>query len=310
MNDTDHRSGSTMKTSVNLVVHNKEEEEGGDVQQKKIPQHTCGDDDADPGSDAGGDENCSAVYVQQCQRLKLKILKTKLENDLACKYYSKRQFAMLFLPLSCIGMLVSIIGFVGTGPNTDTDCEKSIDFESLVEGLLGAIIVFLSNLSKNLNFDAKAKHHQVVASQMKWLGDNADMLCHKISSTTQDGKSRKSNNNKKFKKLEEHFHMSQQSVSTVPPIKIAAAFRALEYDLKLSRSIQNQKLVAGRGGGDDDDKDDDLYTEFYYMELATILGERIYRLPNSKVSARMAIQNAKKMYKKGLDDSIHIGAIR
>merc|ERR1711865_570650 len=145
------------------------------------------------------------------------------------------------------------------------------------------------------------------------------MLCHKISSTTQDGKSRKSNNNKKFKKLEEHFHMSQQSVSTVPPIKIAAAFRALEYNLKLSRSIQNQKLVAGRGGGDDDDKDDDhvedcavwnSYTEFCYMELATILGERIYRLPNPKASARMAIQNAKKMYKKGLDDSIHIGAIR
>ena len=150
MNNTDHPSGSSMKTSVNLVIHNKEEEEGGDVQPKKIPQHTCGDDDADPGSDAGGDENYSVVRVQQCQRLKLKILKTKLENDLACKYYSKRQFAMLFLPLSCIGMLVSIVGFADTGPgSTDTDCDKSTDFVSLVEGLLGAIIVFLSNLVRS-----------------------------------------------------------------------------------------------------------------------------------------------------------------
>ena len=394
MNNTDHPSGSSMKTSVNLVIHNKEEEEGGDVQPKKIPQHTCGNDDAaDPGSDAGDDENYSVVRVQQCQRLKLKILKTKLENDLACKYYSKRQFAMLFLPLSCIGMLVSIVGFADTGPGPDPDCDKSIDFVSLAEGLFGAIIVFLSNLvrsyvyimimnsiypffilfvyfdtvtpsggfyymvvaansqgtnettltvdhvvsfglllfviinymwqSKNLNFDAKAEHHQVVASQMKWLVDNADMLCHNISSTTQDGKSRKNNNtndiDNKFKKLEEHFHMAQQSVPTVLPIKIAVAFRTLEYDLKLSRSIQNKKLVAGYGGGDDDDKDDDhledcavwnSYTELCYMELATILGERIYWLPNPKVSARMAIQNAKKMYMEVLDESTHIGTIR
>ena len=149
MNNTDHPSGSSMKTSVNLVVRNKEEEEGGDVQQKKIPQHTCGNADVDPGSDAGGDENYSVVCVRQCQRLKLKILKTKLENDLACKYYSKRQFAMLFLPLSCIGILVSIVGFADTGPGPDPDCDKSIDFVSLMEGLFGAIIVFLSNLVRS-----------------------------------------------------------------------------------------------------------------------------------------------------------------
>jgi len=166
-----------------------------------------------------------------------------------------------------------------------------------------------------LNYDAKAKQHELIASQMKWLIDDLDVL--EYTCLVQGKNKNKNNNNnnndsgkndgataaaddddndgdddddddnisikKAFEKVESDFFSSTQTIQTVLPDKIGLAYSKLQFELKLLR-VSNTNSVYSN--------DDKLYyrvVEFAYSELAVILGGRILYLPTPEESVKMTI---------------------
>jgi len=230
------------------------------------------------------DDNCDRFH-----NIKFKILRAAFCNQLAYKYYSKRQMYVTYLPLQILAMLSSIIGFMGTGGTYDDIESKEgtsskFNVFSLVEGIIGTMMVFIINLGKNLSYDAKAREHELTAATMKWLLDDLDILvCKTTDSNNIDADADADSIAKKgFEKVESDFFSYSQTMQTVLPDKIGLAFSKLQFELKLLRVNKNSVYH----------NDDVLYyriVEFAYSELAVILGGRIFFLPTPEVSVKMTI---------------------
>jgi len=228
------------------------------------------------------DDNCDRFH-----KIKFKILRAAFCNQLAYKYYSKRQMYVTYLPLQILAMLSSIIGFTGTGGTYDDRESKEgtsskFNVFSLVEGIIGTMMVFIINLGKNLSYDAKAKEHELIAATMKWLIDDLDILISKTTDGNNIDADADSIAKKGFEKVESDFFSYSQTIQTVLPDKIGLAFSKLQFELKLLRVNKNSVYH----------NDDVLYyriVEFAYSELAVILGGRIFFLPTPEVSVKMTI---------------------
>jgi len=308
-NNTDNNNNSNNNTTTNNTYVNQEHNTGR--QQPRRPMTSFQLLEEQEQEQEQKQQQQQSDYGDNCDRfhkIKFKILRTKYCNHLAYKYYSKRQLYVSYLPLQLFAMVISIVGFLGAGKGSNKECndESSGDINglSLLEGILGTIMVFLISLSKNLNYDAKAKQHELVASQMKSLIDNLDVLEYtvliqgkndnnndnndysadgNITSTTDDGSADGMIIQKGFEKVESDFFSSAHTLQTVLPCKIGLAYNKLQFELQLLR-INTQSVYHN---------DDPMYyrvVQFAYAELAVILGSRILYLPPPEVSVKMTLE--------------------
>jgi len=228
------------------------------------------------------DDNCDRLH-----RIKFTVLRAKLCNHLAYRYYHTRQQYVSYFPLQILAMLSSILGYLSTsGFYEDIECEdkkrKKTNIHSLVEGIIGTMMVFLISLGKNLDYDAKAKQHELIAATMKWLMDDLDILMYKSTDSNNSDADADSITKKAFEKVESDFFSYTQTIQTVLPDKIGLAFSKLQFQLKLLRVNKDSVYH----------NDDVLYyriSEFAYSELAVILGGNILFLPTPEVSVKMTI---------------------
>jgi len=248
------------------------------------------------------------------RKIKFTILRTQFCNHLAYKYYSKRQMVFSYLPLQILAMLSAILGFLGSSKGSSDDDadykeEGTINPAFFIEGIIGTMMIFFINLSKNLNYDAKAKQHELVASQMKWLIDDLDGLEYTCFPLGVDDYSDDNINirtddeydaiKKGFAKVESDFFSSTQTLQTVLPDEIGLAFSKLKFELKLLRANTNNVYH----------NDDLLYNrvvEFAYSELAVILGGRILYLPTPEDSVKMTLERVSTLLPSTVVDQIKL----
>ncbi|OEU18330.1 hypothetical protein FRACYDRAFT_236606 [Fragilariopsis cylindrus CCMP1102] len=125
------------------------------------------------------------------RKLRSKIIKTKYVNDLAHKYYAKKHLLCIFLPIQILSVWTTVSGaacayILIMYPNSttnDTDDRPIHEtlplLRSLLNALVGASLLILTNLSNVLQYDALSKHHLLVSAQMDELIEFVDFVAEK-----------------------------------------------------------------------------------------------------------------------------------
>jgi hypothetical protein len=167
-NSSSSSNSRPMMTSCQLIqaaTNNKDNQHQNNHHQQQQQQHDEGD---------------------RFHRIKFKILRTQYSNQLAHKYYQKRQMCLYYLPLQILAMLSTIIGFsscytsssssrsssTSSSPNedgsisndddNDNDNDNGINYIALIEGIIGALMVFFTNLVRYISCIIKESNSTVL----------------------------------------------------------------------------------------------------------------------------------------------------
>ena len=143
-----------METQENLLIRNRTNVVGGeqDDNDEEVPRRRLEVQEQEQQQQQ--QQQQYSAYGDNCDRfhkIKFKILRTKFCNHLAYRYYSKRQMYLSYLPLQLLAMVITIIGYLGAGKGAKTECKDEekgggIDAFSLVDGILGTVMIFLISL--------------------------------------------------------------------------------------------------------------------------------------------------------------------
>ena len=219
------------------------------------------------------------------RKLRSKIIKTKYVNDLAHKYYAKKHLLCIFLPIQILSVWTTISGaacayILIMYPNSttnDTD-DKPIHetlplLRSLLNALVGASLLILTNLSNVLQYDALSKHHLLVSAQMDELIEFVDFVAEK-GGTDECYES--------IKEIENNFKVSIRNNKLSPPSEIKLAFDILQSKLEVKLRAEDRKSRSFVSTTYDPMTD--------YSLLASFIESRINlttTLPGSRRSAKM-----------------------
>eukprot|EP00577_Skeletonema_sp_RCC1716_P012763 CAMPEP_0113398124 /NCGR_PEP_ID=MMETSP0013_2-20120614/14770_1 /TAXON_ID=2843 ORGANISM="Skeletonema costatum, Strain 1716" /NCGR_SAMPLE_ID=MMETSP0013_2 /ASSEMBLY_ACC=CAM_ASM_000158 /LENGTH=396 /DNA_ID=CAMNT_0000282801 /DNA_START=69 /DNA_END=1259 /DNA_ORIENTATION=+ /assembly_acc=CAM_ASM_000158 len=117
-------------------------------------------------------------YEDEYTRLNFRFERALIEHKLALQYFEFRSFYFVFLPVTTIATLITIIGFLISGTTQDdgggtasSAAEGSVEVEplvtgqskqiwSLVVGALGAITTLLSAIGKRANYQSQSDMHR------------------------------------------------------------------------------------------------------------------------------------------------------
>ena len=110
-------------------------------------------------------------------RLSLQFESALIQHKLALQYYEFRSYYFVFLPVTLIATLITIIGFLISGTTQDDDNDgtaqaqgfadefdplltgQSKQIWSLVVGILGAIATLLNSIGKRTNYQSQSDMH-------------------------------------------------------------------------------------------------------------------------------------------------------
>jgi len=134
-------------------------------------------------------------------RLSLQFESALIQHKLALQYYEFRSYYFVFLPVTLIATLITIIGFLISGTTQDDDNDgtaqaqgfadefdplltgQSKQIWSLVVGILGAIATLLNSIGKRTNYQSQSDMHRsavkalekiclTVAFEKEWFDRN------------------------------------------------------------------------------------------------------------------------------------------
>jgi len=247
----------------------------------------------------------------------------------------------IFIPLQVFAMWTTLSGFIGS----DKDDKTSRPYELQVfDGFVGALLLFVTNLGRTLNYEGISKQHELITLQMQWLLDELDMLEHDIkigrgtASTENDSvindysgtedrnaiehaivqreeeRVHQAEKNKRFEKIESTFFTNQQNIQSLLPERIALSYEKLQFTLKLilrPSGFSKDKNQSSLSVGDDGkfDVDDKLYyriVNYAYSELAVILGRGMgVHLPHPDTAVKETIKRVVKLLYTEDPNSVH-----
>ncbi len=108
--------------------------------------------------------NLDAEVAVEFTRLSLQLESALLQHKLAMQYYDCRSFYFIFLPVTILATLTTIIGFLvtdGKGEKGSASAgEKDPRFWSLMVGILGAVTTLLTTIGKRTNFQSQSDMHR------------------------------------------------------------------------------------------------------------------------------------------------------
>ena len=216
------------------------------------------------------------------RKLRSKMTKTKYVNVLAHKYYAKKHLLFIFLPIQMLSVWTTIAGaaFAYHTKRTETDdddddsSKETNETQSpgrlLIDALVGASLLILTNLSNVLQYDALSKQHMLVSAQMDNLIDFVDFVTEKGGTDEYYDC---------IKEIENNFKVTISNDKLSPPSEIKLAFDILQSKIEVKLNEKSRRNVSTTY---------DPMME--YGLLASFIESRINlctMLPNSRRSAKM-----------------------
>jgi len=167
----------------------------GPVEEEKINEVT-----ADPENENGNDLSQNVKHVKKNSpllaesvrnanheyiRLGLHFESELIKHKLAFRYFDFCSFYFMFLPVTLIGTLITIIGFLISGVQNDEGSGvddanitlltgRSTQIWSLVVGILGAISTLFNSIGKRSNCQSQADVHKSAVKALEKLCMNVD----------------------------------------------------------------------------------------------------------------------------------------
>ena len=221
------------------------------------------------------------------RKLRSKMTKTKYVNVLAHKYYAKKHLLFIFLPIQILSVWTTISGaacayilIMAEDPSRSTEApsdnstndtaDKPMILRSLIDALVGASLLILTNLSNVLQYDALSKQHMLVSAQMDNLIDFVDFVTEKGGTDEYYDC---------IKEIENNFKVTISNDKLSPPSEIKLAFDILQSKLEVKLNEKSRRNV------------NTTYDPMMeYSLLASFIESRINlctMLPNSRRSAKM-----------------------
>jgi hypothetical protein len=215
------------------------------------------------------------------RKVRSKIIKTKYVNVLAHKYYSKKHLFYIFLPIQMLSVWTTISGAVfayhisrtGGSNRPEEELTKQSTLRSMIDALVGASLLILTNLSNVLLYDAKSKQHILVSAQMDHLLELVEFVVAKGGTDEYYDC---------IKEIENNFKVTISNDKLSPPSEIKLAFDILQS--KLEVKLKTQDNISRNCVSTTYDPMTD------YSLLASFIESRINlctMLPNSRESAKM-----------------------
>ena len=235
------------------------------------------------------------------RKLRSKMTKTKYVNVLAHKYYAKKHLLFIFLPIQILSVWTTISGatcayilIMAENPSSSTEApsDNSTDYisttndtddkpihetlpllRSLLNALVGASLLILTNLSNVLQYDALSKQHMLVSAQMDNLIDFVDFATEKGGTDEYYDC---------IKEIENNFKVTISNDKLSPPSEIKLAFDILQSKLEVKLRAEDRKSRSFVSTTYDPMTD--------YSLLASFIESRINlttTLPGSRRSAKM-----------------------
>ena len=205
------------------------------------------------------------------RKLRSKMTKTKYVNVLAHKYYAKKHLLFIFLPIQMLSVWTTIAGAVfAFGVESKETNEIQSPGRLLIDALVGASLLILTNLSNVLQYDALSKQHMLVSAQMDNLIDFVDFVTEKGGTDEYYDC---------IKEIENNFKVTISNDKLSPPSEIKLAFDILQSKIEVKLNEKSRRNVSTTY---------DPMME--YGLLASFIESRINlctMLPNSRRSAKM-----------------------
>eukprot|EP00984_Skeletonema_dohrnii_P005252 scaffold1837_cov120-Skeletonema_dohrnii-CCMP3373.AAC.5 len=143
-------------------------------------------------------------YEDEYARINFRFERALIEHKLALQYFEFRAFYFVFLPVTTIATLITIIGFLISGTNQDdgggtaaSAAEGSVEFEplvtgqskqiwSLVVGILGAITTLLSAIGKRSNYQSQSDMHRSAVKALEKICLSVDFERERFNRNVRD----------------------------------------------------------------------------------------------------------------------------
>jgi hypothetical protein len=207
------------------------------------------------------------------RKLRSKIIKTKYVNVLAHKYYAKKHLLFIFLPVQMLSVWTTISGAAfALGKGDALGKDYKLPLKVLLDAVVGAGLLILTNLSNVLLYDAKSKQHNLVSAQMDNLIEFVDFVAEK------GGTDEYYDN---IKEIENNFKVTISNDKLSPPSEIKLAFDILQSKLEVKLTTEDRKSRNNLSTTYDPMTDFSLLASFIEsrINLCTML-------PNSRESAK------------------------
>ena len=152
----------------------------------------------------GVDEYLKKSYEDEYARINFRFVRALIEHKLALQYFEFRAFYFVFLPMTTIATLITIIGFLISGTTQDdgggtaaSAAEGSVEFEplvtgqskqiwSLVVGILGAITTLLSAIGKRSNYQSQSDMHRSAVTALEKICLSVDFERERFNRNVRD----------------------------------------------------------------------------------------------------------------------------
>ena len=243
----------------------------------------------------------------------------------------------IFIPLQFLAMWTTLSVFFGKPGE-----ERSLELKAL-DGFVGALLLFVTNMGRTLNYEGVSKQHELISLQMQWLLDELDMIEHELKmgksaitrrkkefdvgasslvlGDTEDDAAEfiqrqgrrfyQDEIDQRFEKIESNYFANSQNVQSLLPERIALPYAKLSFTLTLM--LRPIGVVSGGnvscvkmddGKFEVDDKTYYRIINFAYSELAVVLGNYMgVFLPHPDRAVDQTIRNVTKMLCSGNQDS-------
>eukprot|EP00532_Pseudo-nitzschia_australis_P006267 CAMPEP_0168172252 /NCGR_PEP_ID=MMETSP0139_2-20121125/5140_1 /TAXON_ID=44445 /ORGANISM="Pseudo-nitzschia australis, Strain 10249 10 AB" /LENGTH=384 /DNA_ID=CAMNT_0008089861 /DNA_START=47 /DNA_END=1203 /DNA_ORIENTATION=- len=242
-------------------------------------------------------------HIRHMKSLYLIVNNKYFINFLSERYFSKMQMFLIFIPIqmladaSGMGDRIEAILLVLNGAPVDGPSDQGTG-DALINTLVGAALLILTNLGKALSFERKAEQHKLVAGEMKAVMDQITVHLSTLpTSGFNRAKSTSIRNNVELvfaKSVEMNKQLS-------PPEQIVMAFDNIDDDITFLKGREKDmlQLLLHKSYGcnvikiNDGfyDVDEETYFNVFrdgYSDLADIISARIAHcirfafLPSSK----------------------------
>ncbi len=145
-----------------------------------------------PGSLLNSVKNQKRSLAVEYTRLRLQFESALIQHKLALQYYEFRSFYFVFLPVTLIATLITIIGFLISGISKDDVDDGTAQAQgstngvdplltgdskqiwSLVVGILGAIATLVNSIGKRANYQSQSDMHRSAVKALEKIRRNVD----------------------------------------------------------------------------------------------------------------------------------------
>uniref|UniRef100_A0A6U9Y712 Uncharacterized protein n=1 Tax=Pseudo-nitzschia australis TaxID=44445 RepID=A0A6U9Y712_9STRA len=242
-------------------------------------------------------------HIRHMKSLYLIVNNKYFINFLSERYFSKMQMFLIFIPIQTLAVWATVskpfFSYLNGAPVDGPAVEGAGD--ALINTLVGASLLILTNLGKALSFEKKAEQHKLAAGEMKAVMD--DITVHLSTLPTSGFDCDKSTSIRKNVELvfAKHVEMNKQ---LSPPEQIVMAFDNIDDDITFLLKKRDEYGATSTSDGSKCHKpsvikimdkfydvDEETYFNVFrdgYSDLADIISARIAHcirfafLPSSK----------------------------